>query len=468
MVFALVLSLVVSLLLRLPSFFEPYSYADEGIYLVLGQAFKQGLVFYKDIHDNKPPLLYLTAALADNLTNFRLLLALVNWANLGLIWLLAKKLFKNNFRAVLAASLSFALLSGLTLLEGNIANGELFMIAPLTAAVYFIVKKRFWVAGLLAAIGFLYKVPVAFDLAGITLWLIWQSRDWWRSGLKLAAGFLGVNILVAAYYFKVGTGQRYLTAALLQNLPYLTSWGSGGGGGSIFQSGLFQRLVLLLVWSGLIFYFKKKLAPATALLGLWFGFSLYGVLLSERPYPHYWIEAVPVISLMIGGVLAQTAGARKLFLAGFLLAGISWFQFHFWSYPVKAYYNNFIKLISGQQDRLSYQRYWGNQVIDDQQTADFIREHTLDNERIFVWGTSPGIYYLSGRLPVGRYTVAYHVADFKAFEETMAALEQAQPRLIVNLTSEGLPFPRLTGLLAAKYQLVKTIADRQIYLRLIE
>lgn len=42
-------------ILRVPSFFEPYNYGDEMIYLTLGQGMRQGLTLYKDIHDNKPP-----------------------------------------------------------------------------------------------------------------------------------------------------------------------------------------------------------------------------------------------------------------------------------------------------------------------------------------------------------------------------------------------------------------------------
>jgi len=47
-------------------------YADEDIYLTLGQGLKKGLVFYRDIHDNKPPLLYVMAAVAGNVKVFRL------------------------------------------------------------------------------------------------------------------------------------------------------------------------------------------------------------------------------------------------------------------------------------------------------------------------------------------------------------------------------------------------------------
>ena len=56
--------LFITLILRIPSFFEPYFYGDEMIYLSIGQGIRKGLDLYTQIFDNKPPLIYLTAAIA--------------------------------------------------------------------------------------------------------------------------------------------------------------------------------------------------------------------------------------------------------------------------------------------------------------------------------------------------------------------------------------------------------------------
>ena len=55
--------------------FEPYYYGDEMIYLALGQGLRQGIPLYLGLHDNKPPLLYLTAAISGNLFLFKVILA---------------------------------------------------------------------------------------------------------------------------------------------------------------------------------------------------------------------------------------------------------------------------------------------------------------------------------------------------------------------------------------------------------
>src|SRR3990167_10237118 len=94
----LLLVLALVFLFRIPSFFEPYTYGDEMIYLTLGNAIRRGLVLYRDIHDNKPPLLYLIAAVAGNVFWFRAILAAWSLTTIGLFWKLVNFLFgKNQF-----------------------------------------------------------------------------------------------------------------------------------------------------------------------------------------------------------------------------------------------------------------------------------------------------------------------------------------------------------------------------------
>ncbi|MDP3917665.1 MAG: hypothetical protein Q8Q30_00620, partial [Candidatus Woesebacteria bacterium] len=81
------------LILRVPSFFEPYYYGDEMIYLALGEGVRQGIPLYLGLHDNKPPLLYLTAAISGNLFIFKVILAFWSIATVYIFWKLVKHLF---------------------------------------------------------------------------------------------------------------------------------------------------------------------------------------------------------------------------------------------------------------------------------------------------------------------------------------------------------------------------------------
>ena len=83
----------VLLLLRIPSFFEPYYYGDEMIYLALGEGVRQGIPLYSGLHDNKPPLLYLTAAIAGNLFWFKVILAFWSLITVYGFWKLINHLY---------------------------------------------------------------------------------------------------------------------------------------------------------------------------------------------------------------------------------------------------------------------------------------------------------------------------------------------------------------------------------------
>ena len=89
----LLILLALIVLLRIPSFFEPYSYGDEMIYLSLGEGIRQNIPLYKGIHDNKPPLLYITAAAAGSLFWFKAILTIWNLITIFLFWKLSTILF---------------------------------------------------------------------------------------------------------------------------------------------------------------------------------------------------------------------------------------------------------------------------------------------------------------------------------------------------------------------------------------
>ncbi|HBU68772.1 MAG TPA: hypothetical protein DEE98_00130, partial [Elusimicrobia bacterium] len=136
---ALAWLVVFSVVLRITSWFEPYWYGDEGIYLVLGQALRRGLVFYRDIHDNKPPLLYLLAAVAGGVTWFRVILTVWFGATVVVFYRLMEKLFPKNKLAWYLSTITMIL--GTTATEGNIANAEIFMIGPIMLAMLMALRQ---------------------------------------------------------------------------------------------------------------------------------------------------------------------------------------------------------------------------------------------------------------------------------------------------------------------------------------
>ena len=448
---ALVLLIIFSLILRLPSLFEPYWYGDEGIYLTLGQAFRHGLIWYRDIHDNKPPLLYLLAALAGTVFWFRLLLTVWFGATIVVFYRLVQKLLPKNPAAGNWAT--FLLIVLTTIFEGNIANAEIFIVLPITLGILLALKPRpnFWLIGLLFSAGFLFKLPAVFDLLALGLWLIVSKKISFKNLVRLGLG-LGLPIaLTIVYYAAHGAFTPYVRSALLQNIGYLHTWGSS-------QSGLGLRFGVAVLLSLITF---------RSLPRLWFIWAMFGALLSARPYPHYLIQ--PAVPLAILLVMLFSHGKKWLkasTLSLILIAGLAFYQIRFWQYPIPTYYQNWFSYITGQRNQTDYWRWFDQRVPQTYLVAAYIRQTTQTNDRIFVWGDDPYLYALSGRLPVGRYTVAYHIADFNGFDETIAALDQKPPKLIVVMTDETIAFPQLTARLATNYVLAATIERAQIFVRI--
>ncbi len=472
--------LVAVFFLRLPSLFEPHSYGDEGVYLTLGLAIRRGLLLYRDIFDNKPPLIYLLAAAAGGtIFWFRfLLLASV----MGSIWFfrkLAEKIFSSP-SAVKAATLIFAFLTTIRLIEGNIANSEIFILLPVIAGFYLVFHlleqetKNIWgffAAGLALSASFLLKVPALLDFGVVFTFLIFfreknKILHFGRKEVFLLAGYLLPVLLTFLFFLSRGAFGPFFDACFKQTFGYLFSWKTGShvfSLASLVKSDLLIRGIILLTGLGLLFSQRKKLTLPLALIPLWFLLALFGATLSGRPYPHYLIQVVPPFSLAIGLLLEPQKRVKWFLVAGLLgILSLSQMRYHFWSYPTLSYYQNFLELVTKQKSREDYLAFFGRETPQIYELAQFVNESTLADERIFVWGNQPHLYALARRLPVGPYTVAYHIQDFHQEKAIAVLLRQKLPSLIVISREPPLP-PAIKMVLDEKYRLIKGTADFTVW-----
>src|SRR3989344_399978 len=208
----------VVLILRIPSFFEPYYYGDEMIYLTLGQGIRQSVPLYSALHDNKPPAIYLLAAIAGNLFWFKVILAAFNVTSIIFFWKLGRALFAKKERLIRIATIVFGTLTTLPLLEGNTVNAELLMVAPTLGAFWMMFsKKNLFVAGGLFGLAALFKIPAAFEFPVILIFWLIISRFNLKRATFLTAGFITPLALSFLWYYLRGAGGEYLVAAFLQN-----------------------------------------------------------------------------------------------------------------------------------------------------------------------------------------------------------------------------------------------------------
>ena len=261
---------VLFLFFRLPSLFEPNWYGDEGIYLVLGQAIRKGILLYSQIHDNKPPTLYYLAAFGQTVFGFRLLLLFWMIPTIYVFYLLSKKFFTGFM--LRASCLLFLVFTNIPLFEGHIANAEIFMLLPTILGIYlFYSTKRIThyvllITGLLLGFAFTIKIPVAVEFGFLCVWLLITNFDIKKIKLLITyyliffISFLLPFLLYLIYFYFKGSLGEFMFAAIFQNFGYLSYWATGSHSGSATSSGIISRVVILLAfWIFCFFSYRKKI-----------------------------------------------------------------------------------------------------------------------------------------------------------------------------------------------------------------
>lgn len=472
-------------ILRLPSLIEPYWYGDEGIYQVISLALQNGRDLYSGLWDNKPPMLYLLYALfsGDQFT-LRFLSLLTAIYTTIVFFFLSSKLYKNLKIAGITTTF-FALLFATPYLEGNIANAENFML-PLTVTAGFIIysltetaelvkqrkRRLLFFAGFLLGLAFLFKIVAIFDFAAFLVFLlllssiqrntgktfqfrkeIYAIKEWSKeSGKSLLSGFLLPVCIPFLYYAITGNLMPFIQAAFFGNIGYVNY----GNTFIIPQGLLILKVIAFITTLTFIYRYRKSFTKPTMFITVWFLFALFSAFFSQRPYTHYLLVLLPSFCLLSGLLFVKRAWKVKTVIALPLLFVIVIAVTYFPVFGIKRtlqYYQNTVQFLTGEKHVEAYQAFFDPETPRDYDLVTFIKNHTTQSDQIFLWGDSPQIYYLTQKLPPGRYSVAYHIIESKGgVDETQAVIDKTKPKFIITL-SEAPPIPFYLPSYVGKYSL---------------
>lgn len=442
-------------ILRIPSVVEPDWYGDEGIYQVIGRALLSGRLLYAEIWDNKPPLLYVYYALVNgDLFWIRILSLIFGIGAVISFFYLSKNIFQNKKLPVYLSTLLFSILFGLPLIEGNIANAENFMLFPIVLSLLLITKLKSTskpivpiTAGVLLSVAFLTKIVALFDLMAFILILFClrfyakplidvkhhvlskplEFAKVIKQELIIISSFLTPIIAVSLFFLFRGAFPDYIRATFSQNIGYV-----GYGNYFFIPQGLLILKVFLLVFgSFLIVVYRKKLGPAGIVVYSWLIFSLFNGFFSGRPYTHYILVLVPSFCLLIGLIFLFKKNFflnAAIFIAVLVLVRMN---FNFYTKLVP-YYNNYLGILADKISASEYLAFFDSNVPENYRIAEFLKSNTLKNDDVFVLSDRSTIYYLSNKLPPGRYIVEYHISFYNdAVLETQKAINKKKPKYMV-------------------------------------
>lgn len=112
----------------------------------------------------------------------------------------------------------------------------------------------------------------------------------------------------------------------------------------------------------------------------------------------------------------------------------------------------------GKKSVSDYQSFFDRRTPRDAEIALYLRRHTNDGDTIFLWGNNAQIYVLSNKLPVGRFTVAYHMlTNMQTLAETEQAFLKAKPKYVAI-------FPGIQPLPFSLYNYREKIVIRDVHL----
>jgi len=485
-------------LLRLPSVFEPYRSTDEAIYEVIGLALNQGKLLYRDIWDNKPPLLhYLYATFDADLPTIKCVNLLFGMLSVVVFFYLAKKLFHDQKVSMITTSI-FAFLLATPLLEGNIANAENFMMPLILGAALLIFNNSqtyksaletntnflhllnnkyliLFFSGFLLGLAFLFKVVAVFDLGAFTLFLFFNHFKTIRHTptqtlqlMPLFLGFIAPVVYVFLYFLANHALSDYIQAVFLSNIAYIEIHTRHLIPQSIQRLIFVTKFIPLTIFCLFCFRKRKDISAPNVFILLWLAFSIFNALFSQRAFAHYLLVLLPSFSLSFGFLFLKQKSrlmtfasfipvicASFIFLIFLCLAGPPSTNLYDTQLQLH-YYQNFINYVTKKEDTATYQAFFG--TVGNYAVAEFLNRYSQKSDIVYIWGDDPVVYKLINKLPPGRFSMADTFVE-TALSETAQTLEKTKPKFIVITQVGKFPFSLLY------YSKIATIDNVIIYER---
>ncbi len=463
---------------------------DEGEYAYAGQLILQGVPPYKLAYNMKLPGTYISYAVSmllfgQTTAGVRLGLLLVNAGTTLLLFLLGIRLL--GALPGLATAAAFAYLSLSTEMLGIFGHATHFVLFPASAGLLAFLAavdtgrfSTFLLSGLCFGVAVLMKQPgVAFPLFALS-WLAWvrlapEARDIRRLLREATTLSIGTVVPLAAtavllalagvfgrfWFWTVSYAREYATALpLSQGMVHLENVVSR----IVPQAWLFWSLAALglgaLVWP------RSRIRHRLFLVAF-LAFSFLGVLPGLYFREHYFILALPAVSLLVGAAfwrlerLAPLARHRwvipPMLLAGLALA------------CAQTVYTQRELYFRMSSEQVSRSLYGLNPFPESLEVARYIRGHTGPEDRVAVFGSEPQIFFYSGRRSATGHIYMYGLMERHPFarkmqEEMIREVEASRPAYVVwvktptswleSRDSERLLFHWASRYISANYDVV--------------
>lgn len=474
-------------LLYLPFMASPFE-RDEGVYATVAQGLLEGQMPYRDLFDNKPPLVYAWYALSftlfgEHVEAPRILASvLLSFTTLSL-FSQARMVFPKPV-AYVSAGL-FGLSTGLPFVALH-ANTEAYMLLPLvTSLVAFTVGVRrggmrwFLLSGALSGAAMMTKQVAFWNLAALIV--VAAALRWKTGGLSvhtfrpsacLLAGAAAAVGLVAVPFaltgsldelFYANVSYNWLYVGVLSYSERLVDFASG----TAYVAAAAAPLAGGAIW-GFLTVIRRRKQPLDYLILAWALASVAGVATGGRFFPHYFLHLMPAAAVLTALVLYEVATRRRVAPIGKSALAVGLLMVIVSLGTIGALY-----LAPGAAEQriaesVAEQKEWES---NSKQLGEYIAARTDPDDEIFNFGREAQIYFYADRRPAVRYFSDWPFWwDERTLYGTIKALRTTKPTYIIDTAQPPLfedyaqyhP-PVLMNLLEEEYEYIGRMYFADIY-----
>ena len=341
----LVFFLLLTFLVRFPSFSQSAIGPDEGLYLLIAKKFTEGYLPYTVVWDNKPIGIYVLFSLAlillgNSVISIRIFACIAVFITCYFLYRLGKVISTNDIKVGLLAGILYAIFSAG--IQGLMSDTEIFFTPFVVFAFYLLLSPQFnqtklvkqhglrlFTIGLVIGLALEIKQVVLFHFLAIILILggklssrIGDKKQLFTEIIKsyslLIIGAAVPLLLVSWFYLANGHFQEYFYANFLANVVRINDekWSFVN-----FISGfliqiksnfiLWLSLLLLPVYWGFGSSFNKNEKKSLFYLILWLLMGCVGVATPKSFYVYYFLQLLPPLCLISSFLIIKIVWAEK-------------------------------------------------------------------------------------------------------------------------------------------------------------
>jgi hypothetical protein len=440
--------------------------ADSRLFRYIGAQWRDGILPYRDIWDNKPPGIFYLARIIEGAQE-----PLYIWAAIEAVfvigsaccvYVLLKTLGLNPWSrwfGVMAVGLAM----NLGVLHHGDLPTELFLALPATAAALAFIsgmgaggRRLYFLGGLLAGIATLFKTPGLAPILALTATFLldpWRHRRHAEPrASSLGSAYLGFGIAAAvplAYFGRHGAGLEMLDATFTYNFHYGASRPHLI---NVFFATLISAAPIAPLFglaaptaARIVYRYVRSLSPRVSsgsdhreldpvllFLLLWFAADFAGAMAGGRAYTHYLIAIIPsatvLAALSLEWVL-RNASNWQMTAAVVMACAL---------YPLLLGTVGDVRIV------------W--KVLHEQgesyfaASARLIRRTACSSDRLFSWDYLPGVFQATNLRPATILASAHYLNDspyaVKKFRRRILdALLKSPPEFVVMLVQPRDPQP---------------------------